>query len=338
MNSVNIVLTAKQKVELVQEKLGSLPEDGLLVKTRKSLISSGTESICYNSDMDEGSHWAGWVQYPFHLGYSNVGEIIETGPSNKNYRLGDRVFSPTSHRQFAILTGKPVKVPAEISDESAVWSKLATIAQTGVRRAEIKMGGRVLIIGAGPLGQLLSQYTRLMGAEIVMIVDPIESRLKVAQKYGATEIFAGMASDAYGFVEENTDGNLADVVFDATGHFSVFPMALKLTRRFGNLILIGDSPHPSKQTLTADVLTRQITVRGTHNELMPPHIENWSVTRQINLFYTYINRRQMDVENLITETYSPIEAPDVYSQLAENRGESIGVVFEWSHISSSKGT
>ena len=34
----------------------------------------------------------------------------------------------------------------------------------------------------------------------------------------------------------------------------------------------------------------------------------------------------MDVENLITETYSPIEAPDVYSQLAENRGESIGVV------------
>ena len=338
MNSVTIVLTAKQKVELGQEKIGPLTKDGLLVKTRKSLISSGTESICFNSDMDEGSHWAGWVKYPFYLGYSNVGEIIDTGQQVGNYKIGDRVFSSTSHRQFTILTGKPVKIPPDISDESALWSKLATIAQTGVRRAEISMGARALIIGAGPLGQLLSQYVQLMGAETVMVVDPIESRLKVAHEHGATEIFTGNASEAFSFVEDNTNGNLADVVFDATGHFSVFPMALKLTRRFGTLILIGDSPHPSKQTLTADVLTRQITVRGTHNEIMPPHVENWTTSRQIELFFTYIKRKQMKVEDLITETYSPENAPDVYSKLAVSRGESIGVVFDWDQIDSSKKT
>ena len=331
---MNIVLTGKQKVELHEEKIGPLPKDGLLVKTRKSLISSGTESICFNSDMDEGSHWAGWVKYPFYLGYSNVGEILETSQQLDNYNAGDRVFSSANHRQFAILTGKPVKIPPEISDESALWSKLATIAQTGVRRAEIKMGARVLIIGAGPLGQLLSQYVQLMGAEIIMIVDPIESRLKVAHIHGATDVFSGSASEAISFVEENTNGNLADVVFDATGHFSVFPMALKLTRRFGMLILIGDSPHPSKQTLTADLLTRQITIRGTHNEVMPPDIENWTTSRQIELFFTYLKRTKMNVENLITETYSPEKAPDVYAQLGKSRGESIGVVFDWNRINS----
>ncbi|MEE3233077.1 MAG: zinc-binding alcohol dehydrogenase [Candidatus Latescibacterota bacterium] len=334
MDSANIVLIAKKKVEVLRESLGPLPKEGLIIKTRKSLISTGTECICYSSDMDEGSHWAGWVKYPFYLGYSNVSEIIETGTQVENYKIGDRIFSSTSHRQYATVTGQPVIIPPNVSDESAIWSKLATITQTGVRRAEIKMGARVLIIGAGPLGQLLTQYVKLMGAETIMIIDPIGSRLKVAQDHGATEIFDGSAADALPFVEENTHGNLADVVFDATGHYSVFPMALKLTRRFGTLILIGDSPHPSKQVLTADVLTRQITVRGTHNEVMPPHVEQWDTSRQIELFHTFLKRKQMYVEDLITEIHSPENAPNVYANLAKNRGESIGVVFDWDQINS----
>ena len=68
MQSWNIVLTGKQQVELKQEEVSSPPEGGLLVKTQVSLISTGTETICYRSEMDDGSHWAGWVRYPFYLG------------------------------------------------------------------------------------------------------------------------------------------------------------------------------------------------------------------------------------------------------------------------------
>ena len=332
LESANIVLMGKQQVELLRERAPEAPAGGLLVRTRTSLISTGTECICYRSEMDEGSHWAGWVQYPFYLGYSNVGEVVALGEGTEGYAVGDRVFSTSSHRQYAAVGGQPIKVPDGVSDESAAWSKLATIAQTGVRRAELRMGARVAIIGAGPLGQLLTQYTRLMGAGEVMLIDTVAGRLEVARAHGATEVFAGSAADAVDFVEGHTAGELADVVFDATGHYAVFPLALKLVRRFGTLMLIGDSPHPSKQVLTADVLTRQISVRGSHNEVLPPHAEGWDAQRQMQLFHTYVERGQMRVEDLVTSRFAPQQAPEVYAQLLENRSETIGVVFDWSRL------
>ncbi len=332
MESANIVLTGKERVELLREQAPEAPPGGLLVRTRTSLISTGTECICYRSEMDEGTHWAGWVKYPFYLGYSNVGEVVALGAGAEGYYIGDRVFSSSPHRQYAAVSGRAVKVPDGVADESAAWSKLATIAQTGVRRAELRMGARVAIVGAGPLGQLLTQYTRLMGAAEVMVIDMVESRLQVARAHGATQVFAGSAADAVPFVEEHTGGALADVAFDATGHYAVFPLALKLVRNFGTLMLIGDSPHPSKQVLNADLITRQIIVRGSHNEALPPHVEGWDARRQIELFHNYIERGQMRVEDLITSRHAPQEAPEVYARLLESRAETIGVVFDWSRL------
>jgi threonine dehydrogenase-like Zn-dependent dehydrogenase len=262
MESANILLTAQQQVELCRQPIPSLPADGLLARTQVSLISTGTECICYHGNHEPGSHWANWVKYPFNLGYSNVARVEQVGPQVEGYEVGDRIFTTSNHHQWIAVKPPAVKIPDQISDEAAAWSKLAVISQTGVRRAQLQMGAKVAIIGLGPLGQLLTQYVRLMGAEQVLAIDPIEGRLEIARAHGATQSFAGSDADAVDFVESHTNGNLADVVFDATGHYAVFPLALKLTRSFGTMMLIGDSPQPSKQVLQADVITRQITIRG----------------------------------------------------------------------------
>ena len=331
MKSTNIVLTGKQQIEVYEEDLPSPSADSILVRTRLSLISTGTECICYRGEMEEGTHWAGWVRYPFYPGYSNVGVVEEVGADVEGYSVGDRVFSNANHRQLQIVKPPLTKIPEGVSDESAGWSKLATIAQTGVRRAQLTMGAKVVIIGMGPLGQLLTQYVRLMGAEEVIAIDMVEGRLVVAAAHGATQTFAGNASDAIPFVREHTNGQLADVVFDATGHFAVFPLALKLVRNFGTMMLIGDSPQPGKQVLTADVITRQITVRGSHNERLADERE-WHAIRQHELLYKYIARGQMQLDDLITARHSPHEAPDVYSGLLEDRSDTIGVVFDWGRL------
>ena len=269
MKSTNIVLTGKQQVELRDEPVPDLPPDGVAVRTRVSLISSGTETICYRGESDPGSHWHHWVRYPFYLGYSNVGVIEQIGAAVSGFAAGERVFTTAHHHQVAVARGTPIRITDAVSDESAAWSKLATIAQTGVRRAQLAMGATVAIIGLGPLGQLLSQYARVMGAERVIAIDPLASRLDVARAHGATHRFAGSAGDALPFVEELTGGARADVVFDATGHPPVLPLALPLAKRFGLVMLIGDAPNPSQQVLTSDVITRQISIRGTHNENLP---------------------------------------------------------------------
>ena len=332
MRSTNIVFTGRQQAELRDEPVPVLPPDGVLVRTRVSLISSGTETICYRGESDPGSHWHSWVRYPFYPGYSNVGEIERTGSEVSGLAPGERVFTTASHHQLAVARGAPVKIPDAVSDESAAWSKLATIAQTGVRRAGLAMGATVAIIGLGPLGQLLSQYVRVMGAEQVIAIDPLASRLQVALAHGATHQFAGSAGDALPFVEQLTAGVRADVVFDATGHPPVLPLALALARQFGLVMLIGDAPNPSQQVLTSDVITRQISIRGTHNENLPGDQTQWSPARQIELFYTYLMRGQMRVDDLITARHAPAEAPRVYARLLQDRGASLGVLFDWSRL------
>jgi hypothetical protein len=79
MDSNNIVMIGKQQIELRQEEVSPLPEDGLLVRTRMSLISTCTECICYRGDLEEGTHWAGWVKYPLLSGQRGTGRAGRRG-------------------------------------------------------------------------------------------------------------------------------------------------------------------------------------------------------------------------------------------------------------------
>ena len=198
-------MTGKEQVQLLCEEAPQPPAGGLLVRTRKSLISTGTECICYRSEMDEGSHWAGWVRYPFNLGYSNVARVEEVGPQAEGFEPGDRIFTTSSHHQWIAAAGNAIRIPDDISDEEAAWSKLATIAQTGVRRAQLEMGARVVVIGLGPLGQLITQYARVMGAEEILAIDPIAGRLEIARAHTAARaigVARGALEDAVAYALE----------------------------------------------------------------------------------------------------------------------------------------
>ncbi|MCH8290333.1 zinc-binding alcohol dehydrogenase [Candidatus Poribacteria bacterium] len=332
LKSKAIVFTGQRQVDLIETEVPNPSAGEFTIQTLNTLMSMGTEMFCYRGESDVGSHWHGWVKYPFYPGYSCVGQVIKVGDGVEGIAEGNRIFSSVSHRQFANLSGNPAnitKIPDDVSNEEAAWCKLATITQTAVRQAEHAMGDTAVVIGLGPIGQLVTQYLRVMGLRAVLAVDSVQSRLDIALAHGATAAFCGNAADAKDFALEHTDGVLADVVYDATGHYAVFPLALPLARRFGKVILLGDSPHPSKQHLTADVLTRQLRVIGTHNENLPPQHAHWTAPRQQRLFLQYLQRKQMRVSDLITHRFKPEEAADVYAQLERNRGNSIGVIFEW---------
>jgi len=332
MKSTDIVFTGPRQVELVETEV---PEPGpkeLTIQTLVTLMSIGTEVICYRGESDPGTHWHGWVKYPFYPGYSCVGQVIKMGEEVTDFSEGDRIYCSSSHRQLTNIPAEAsnlVKVSDEISDAEAAWCTLATITQTGVRQAEPVMGDTAAVIGLGPLGQLITQYLRVMGLREVLVIDQIQARLDIALKHGATAAFCGSAADAEEFVLKHTDGMLADIVFDVTGYYAVFPMVLPLARRFGKVILQGDSPHPSKQHLTHDVLTRQLQVIGTHNQNLPPQYAHWTTKRQAELFLLYVQRKQMQVANLITHRFAPAQAAEVYARLERERGSAVGVIFDW---------
>jgi len=148
-----------------------------------------------------------------------------------------------------------VHIPDGVSDDDATWTALGKIAQIGVRAAEHRMGDSVIVIGLGLVGQLVTQYVRLMGASEIIAIDPAEMRLAMAKAHGATVTLALPAGEALAEVKRLTDERLTRVVYDVTGHPAVFPAALALCADRGRLVLLGDTGTPELQHLTPDVPT-----------------------------------------------------------------------------------
>ena len=336
MNCRTIVFNRANEATLTEQPLAAPPPGHLTVAATASLISTGTELICYHGACDADTHWAAYAKYPHYPGYSLVGRVSDIGFGVEGFESGQRVAVTASHRSHVNLTPAQVwgrEIPEAVSDEEAAWASLAVITQTGVRMAEHVLGDAAVVIGLGPLGQLVVQYLRLLGCEHVIAVDPVQSRLDVALAHGATAAFCGTAEAAKDFILSQDAGRLADVVDDVTGHWAVLPTALPLARDHGKLILLGDSPHPSKQHLTYDVLSRQVQIIGSRSSWLPPQYAAWTPQRMTDLFFTYLQRGQMRVRDLITHRCDPMEAKEVYRSLSEKRTDTMGVLFQWAGAS-----
>lgn len=336
MDSLNIVFTAKNQVELRLEALPALEAGQILVESRCSLISTGTECIALSRNFAPGTHWDNWVKYPFYAGYSNAGRVIEVASDVKSVRPGDRVALRKGHRQYCVASERDaLHIPDGVSDEAAPWFALGCIVQNGVRRAGHELGDDVVIIGLGLLGQLTVQYTRLFGAREVIAIDTATPRLEMARVHGATRVLTMSAADAKSHVDIVTGHRLADVVYDVTGHPAVFPCALGLARRFGKLLLLGDAGTPSQQCLTSDVVTRGVQIIGAHDNNPPQQATDhafWTREHMGQLFFTYLKRGQIKVDDLITHRYAPEQAEAAYAMLMNDRTSAMGVLFDWSQL------
>lgn len=327
-----IVFTGRQSVELRAERI-ELPAGELLVEVTRSLISTGTEMTVFNRSFDPGTHWDQWVSYPFHAGYLAAGRIAAVGAGLEGFEVGQRLAMRAPHASHVTLPPHhAVRIPEGVSDDAACWMGLAKITQVGVRQARHVLGDNVVVIGLGLLGQLVTQYARLSGADQVIAIDPAEPRLAMARAHGATAALATSAAEAADEVKRLTGGRGADVVYDVTGHPAVLAGALKLARSEGTVVLLGDAGAPAQQSISGDLITRGLRVVGAHDMLPPaapvPGIR-WSAVEMHELFMRYLERGQMRVEDLITHRFKPADAAEAYALLNRERQSAMGVLFEW---------
>jgi 2-desacetyl-2-hydroxyethyl bacteriochlorophyllide A dehydrogenase len=335
MQSLNIRFIGQDQVEVVTEAVSAPEPQQVVVRNRKSLISTGTESICLGRKFAPGTHWSDWLKYPFYPGYLSAAEVVEVGSQVTTLRPGDRIASRGPHRQFFILeANRTLPIPEGVSDEEACWFGLASITQNGVRKAEHVMGDTVVVIGLGLLGQLVVQYVRAMGASEVIAIDTAPQRLEMASAHGATQALQLGVEAARAQVEAITGGRLADVVYDVTGHAAVFSHALALARDSGTLLLLGDAGNPSEQRLTSDVIARGVKIVGAHDRDRPFTSDSlfWTQKQMGHLFLSYVARGQMRVSDLITHRFSPREAPLAYRTLETERASAMGVLFDWDQL------
>ncbi len=104
VQSRNIVFTGRDRVALFTEPVQDPKAGEVLIKARKTLISTGTEGICLSRLFAPGSHWDRWVRYPFHPGYSMVGEVVAVGPGVEGIREGERFALREPHKEYVTVS------------------------------------------------------------------------------------------------------------------------------------------------------------------------------------------------------------------------------------------
>ncbi len=156
-------------------------------------------------------------------------------------------------------------VPDAMPDDVAVLAEPLTIAYHAVQRSRITAGEIGVVFGAGAIGLLIAQLlVRARGCRALVIdIDP--ARLSVAQALGATPLQGdeGALTEA---VAQATGGEMAGVVFEATGNALCTKMTTALVAQAGRIVLIGWNK-ASVELDTVALMRKEVDLLGSRNSV-----------------------------------------------------------------------
>lgn len=323
-----IVFTGKGELHFETFEPEAVGAGQVGIQTVCSLMSTGTENIVLNRMFEEGSHWDDWVEYPFYPGYANIARVNKVGEGVEGIKAGDLVATRLGHASYHVTTpDQCCPVPADLDPRQAVWFALAKIAYHGALVAQYALGADVLIIGAGPIGQMSVRWARAAGAEAIIVADMVDQRLEMAKRGGATTVIAKGVEEAEAEIKKANNGKQPSLVMDTTGNYKVFLSAMKVAAEFGRVILLGDTGTPSKQHLSPDLIEKGLCVAGAHDI---HENEKWNLGTITRLFYNMVVSGRFNVEGLNTHIFAPADCEKAYATANTKRAETMGIVFDWS--------
>ncbi len=235
-----------------------------------------------------------------------------------NHHLGVSAFS-----RFTVAAQESlVKIDPDLPLDRAALFGCAVMTGVGavVNTARVEPGRSVVVFGLGGVGLSTILGAVLSGAWPIVAVDILDSKLKLAQKLGASHTVNATRKTALEAIKDLTGGG-ADYAFEAAGNEKVLAQAYAATRRGGKTITIG-LPHPGKQFVVSAVslVAEERTVLGSYMGSAVPR-------RDIPRFISLYKAGKLPVDLLHTRTVKLEEINEAFDALA--RGEAVRQVIHF---------
>ncbi len=319
-----VVFPQPDKVELCRVELPDLGPGQVRLRTLISLISTGTETTVFHGSFARGTHWDRMFSYPHRPGYSLVAEVTEVGhEATDDFSPGDRVVALLGHASHHVVDASwCTRVPDDVSNEDAAWFAIAKVGFVAVQAAHARMGSSALVVGAGPVGQMVIRWLVAASgaAEVVVVHRSGQLRIDLARAGGASAVLRQDLADGLSGVAP------PDAVIDCTSNPDVLTPALAAVADRGRVVLVGDVGDPSQLRLSSDLIVRGLTVVGAHGL----HLLGEREHDMRRLFFSLVaSGRFAGMSGLVTHRFAPADCAEAYATLDADRSTTMGVIFDW---------
>ncbi|EWH10742.1 alcohol dehydrogenase GroES domain-containing protein [Catenovulum agarivorans DS-2] len=222
----------------------------------------GTDMHIYHGVMD------GRVNPPQTIGHEMSGTIVEVGADVEGFTVGERVVvrpldwcgecptckaghthicqnlkfmgidSPGAFQSNWTVKARTLhKLPAGVNLKQGALIEPLSVACHDIRRSRLQAGEKAVVLGGGPIGQLVAAVAKSVGAD-VLVSEPNESRRAFAEKLGVESVNP-LETDLEKFVDEWTGTKGADVVFEVSGVKPAIDAMTQIAGRRGRIVMVA---------------------------------------------------------------------------------------------------
>ena len=356
------------RIEVAEIPQPSVGRGDVLIRTRTTLVSSGTERML----VDFGR--SSWIEkarkqpdkvrqvldkvasdgvlptleavqrkldQPVALGYCNVGQVVELGSGVAGLSVGERVVSNGKHADLVVIPKSLcARIPDPVSDEAAAFTVLGAIGLQGIRLAQPTLGETVVVSGLGLIGLLTVQLLRAHGCKVIG-VDFNAARLELARRFGARTVDLTAGDDPVASAMNETLGRGVDAVLITASTASNEPIrqAANMCRKRGRIVLVGVAGlELSRADFYEKELTFQVSCSYGPGRYDPEYEEKghdypfgfvrWTEQRNFEAVLDMLADGRLDVGPLISHRFRIEDAAQAYDLIA-SKSPSLGVVLKY---------
>ncbi len=325
------------RVAVIEAPVSPPAAGQVLVRTRYSAISPGTEMLVYRGQWPRGvtvdaglEALAGPFAYPLTYGYCAVGRVIATGDAVAEDWLGRRVFAFHPHQDlFCVNPATLQPIPDDLDDETALFLANMETAVNLLLDGAPLIGEKVVVIGQGIVGLLTTALLSRFPLAKLSTIELHPLRREASIRLGASECLDPCDPallSRLGAVAGQ--GGEADLLYELSGHPTGLDTAMSLAR-FSGRVVVGSWYGAKKVELDLGSFFHRgrISLVSSQVSTVAPELTGrWQSGRRLDLAWEML--RRVRPAFCISQRFDLAEAAAAYALIDRNPQETIQVIFD----------
>ena len=330
----SVYFIGARKIAVRESPLPPTPADAVLVQTRTSAISAGTEMLVYRNQMPHGiatdstiTALDGTLAYPLKYGYATVGTVIDVGKNVSAKWMGRTVFAFNPHESHFHAHPGNLHPIDKISADDALFLPNMETAVNFLMDGQPMIGENVVVFGQGIVGLLTTALLAKMPLARLIVLDGIASRRKMALSLGAHNAIDPTHPDAMTQVQSLLGG--ADLAFEVSGAPAALNQAIAATG-FGGRVVIGSwyGTKPVALDLGGTFHRSRIKLIASQVSTIAPNLSGrWDKARRFDVVWKML--ADVRPSRFITHRFPADNAAQAYDTIDQHPADILQVVLDW---------